>query len=358
MPSSEDRAFITRALETTIRIGLVGLLVIWCFQLVRPFIQPVVWGIILAIAMHPAYQRITVALGGRARLSAVILVAGILLLLAVPSVMITTSLVESATDLAGKLHQGGVEIPPPPDSVAGWPIVGERLHAFWGMASKNLEAALGEVTPLLTTVGQWILSAGATAGFGIVMFALSIVIAGVLLSYGDEATEVARRLSRRLAQERGDELVELSRATVQSVTRGILGVALFQAFLAGIGLLAAGVPAAGLWALLVLLAAVVQLPTLLVLGPIAVWVFATSSTLVAVAFAIWSLVVGLSDNVLKPILLGRGLEVPMLVIFMGAIGGFIVDGIIGLFVGAVVLAVGYTLFHAWLEEAEPGRAGG
>jgi predicted PurR-regulated permease PerM len=103
---------------------------------------------------------------------------------------------------------------------------------------------------------------------------------------------------------------------------------------------------------------VVQLPTLLVLGPIAVWVFATSSTLVAVAFAIWSLVVGLSDNVLKPILLGRGLEVPMLVIFMGAIGGFIVDGIIGLFVGAVVLAVGYTLFHAWLEEAEPGRAGG
>jgi predicted PurR-regulated permease PerM len=353
MTSIEDRAFLTRTLETSIRIGLVALLAIWCFQVVRPFVQPVVWGIILAIAMHPAYRRLTGALGGRERLSAGILVVGILLLLAVPSVMITTSLVESATELAAKLHEGGIEIPPPPDSVAGWPIIGGRLHDFWATASKNLEAALGEVTPLLTAVGHWILSAGATAGFGIVMFALSIVIAGVLLSYGDQATDTARRIAGRLAHERGDELVELGRATVQSVTRGILGVALFQAVLAGVGLLAADVPAAGLWALLVLLVAVVQLPTLLVLGPIAVWVFATSSTVVAVAFAIWSILVGLSDNVLKPMLLGRGLDVPMLLIFMGAIGGFILDGIIGLFVGAVVLAVGYTLFRAWLEEAEP-----
>jgi predicted PurR-regulated permease PerM len=350
MPSTEDRAFLRRALETSIRIGLIALLVIWCFQVVRPFIQPIVWGIILAIAVHPAHLRLGRVMGGRERLAAAILVVGSLLLLIVPSVMITTSLVESATELAGKLEEGEIKVPPPPAAVADWPIVGERLHALWSTASQNLEAALGQATPQLKAIGHWILSSAAAAGFGIVMFALSIVIAGVLLSYGDRATDRARRIARRLVHERGDEFVKLTGDTVESVTRGILGVALIQAVLAGIGLLVAGVPAAGLWALLVLLMAVVQIPTVLLLGPIIVYVFATSSTVIAVLFAIWSTAVGLSDNVLKPMLLGRGVDVPMLVIFMGAIGGFILEGIIGLFVGAVVLAVGYTLFQAWVED--------
>ena len=350
MPSTEDHAFLKRAVEASIRIGLIALLVIWCFEVVRPFIQPIVWGIILAIAIHPVHLSLCRVMGGRRRLSATILVVGCLLLLIVPSVMITTSLVESATELAGKLEEGEIKVPPPPAAVADWPIVGERLHAFWTTASRNLEAALGQASPQLKAIGHWILSSAAAAGFGIVMFALSIVIAGVLLSYGDRATDRARRIARRLVQERGDELVKLTGDTVESVTRGILGVALIQGLLAGIGLLVAGVPAAGLWALLVLLMAVVQIPTVLLLGPIIIYVFATSSTVIAVLFAIWSTAIGLSDNVLKPMLLGRGVDVPMLVIFMGAIGGFILQGIIGLFVGAVVLAVGYTLFQAWLED--------
>ncbi len=350
MPSTEDRAFLRRAVEASIRIGLIALLVIWCFDVVRPFIQPIVWGIILAIAIHPAYLRLARVMGGRDRLAATILVLGSLLLLIVPSVMITTSLVESATELAGKLDEGEIRIPPPPTQVADWPIIGGRLHALWATASQNLDAALAQAEPTLKAIGQRILSGGASAGFGIVMFALSIVIAGVLLSYGEQATDTARRIARRLVQERGDELVKLTGDTVESVTRGILGVALIQGGLAGIGLLVAGVPAAGLWALLVLLMAVVQLPTVLLLGPIMVYVFATSSTVMAVLFAIWSLAVSFSDNILKPMLLGRGVDVPVLVIFMGAIGGFILQGIIGLFAGAVVLAVGYTLFKAWLED--------
>ncbi len=350
MPSSEDRAFHKRALEASIRIGLIALLVIWCFEVVRPFIQPIVWGIILAIAIHPAYLRLGRVMGGRERLAATSLVVGSLLLLIVPSVMITTSLVESATELAGKLREGEVKIPPPPTAVADWPIIGGGLHALWAEASRDLEAALRQAQPLLKAIGRWMLSGGATAGFGIVMFALSIVIAGVLLSYGEQATDTARRIARRLVDERGDELVRLTGDTVESVTRGILGVALIQGLLAGIGMLVAGVPAAGLWALLVLLMAVVQIPTVLILGPIIVYVFATSSTTIAVLFAIWSLAVGFSDNVLKPMLLGRGVDVPTLVIFMGAIGGFILQGIIGLFAGAVVLSVGYTLFKAWLED--------
>ncbi len=358
MPStaiSEDRVFLNRALETSIRIGLVALLVLWCFQVVRPFMQPAVWGVVLAIALHPVYARLRSAMGGRSVLAAASLVVAFLLLLIVPSVMLTTSLVESATRLASELQAGGVEIPPPPAEVADWPVIGAQVHGFWATASSSLGAAFAEVDQQLKTVGLWLLGAVASTGIGIVMFALAVVIAGVLLSYNEEATDAARVVARRLAHERGDEIVALIAATVQSVTRGILGVAVIQSMMGGLGMLAVGVPGAGLWALGILLLAVIQLPTLLLLGPVAAYVFTTSSTVVAVLFLIWSMLVGLSDNVLKPMLLGRGLDVPMLVIFMGAIGGFILDGIIGLFVGAVVLAVGYTLFSTWLEQA-PGDA--
>ncbi len=351
MTSAEDRAFFNRTLETSIRIGLIALIVLWCFQIARPFVQPIVWGIILAIATHPLYAALCRLTGGRSRLAASILVIAALLLLVVPSVLLTTNVVESASGLAEKMQAGELEIPPPPAAVADWPIVGDQVHAFWTAASRNLDAALDPLHPQLTAVGRWALEAGASGGIGLLVFALSIVLAGVLLAYGEPGAEAARRVAERLVPERGAEFVELGRATVQSVTRGILGTAVIQSFLAGIGLLAAGVPAFGLWALLVLLLAVVQLPTLLVLGPIIVWVFATSSTGAAVLFAIWSTAVGLSDNVLKPLLLGRGSDVPMPVIFIGAIGGFILNGIIGLFVGAVVLSVGYSLFKAWLEDA-------
>jgi predicted PurR-regulated permease PerM len=348
--SAEDHQFLNRAVEASVRIAVLGLLLIWCFQIARPFVQPIVWGVIIAIASHPAYVRLGRALGGRERLAAGMLVVGALLLLIVPSVLLSTSLISSATELASELHEHKINIPPPPASVATWPIIGDEVYGIWSTASRSLEAALGPLTPQLKVVGQWILATGATAGFGLVVFAIAIAIAGVLLSSGDRASEAARGVARRLLLERGDEFVDLARATVQSVTRGILGVALIQAVMSGIGLLIVGVPAAGLWALLVLLMAVVQLPTALLLLPIVIYVFSTSPTWVAILFAIWAVIISLSDNVLKPILLGRGVDVPMLVIFIGAIGGFMLQGIIGLFVGAVVLSVGYTLFRAWVQE--------
>jgi predicted PurR-regulated permease PerM len=323
MPFAEDRDFLRRALESSIRIGLVLFLVVWCYQIARPFLPPIVWGIILAIATQPIYAALCRAMGGR----------------------------------TSKAEAGTLQVSPPPAGVADWPIVGEQVHAFWEAASENLEAALDPLHPQLKAVGRWALEAGTSAGLGIVVFALSLVLAGVLLAAGEPAAEAARRVAERLVPERGAELVALAGGTVLCVPRGVLGTAFIQAFLAGIGLLAAGVPAAGLWALLVLLLAVVQVPTLLVLVPIIVWVFASKSIGVAVLFGIWGTAVGLSDNVLKPLLLGRGSSVPTVVIFIGAIGGFLRAGIIGLFVGAVVLAVGYDLFKWWLEkEPETGQS--
>jgi predicted PurR-regulated permease PerM len=351
MPSAEDQAFLRRALDTSIRIALTLFLVVWCFQIAAPFLQPIVWGIILAVATRPIYAALCRAMGGRSSLAAAILVVGTVLVLIVPSVLLTTSLVESVTELAENLKAGTLEVPPPPAGVADWPIVGERVHASWAAASRNLDTALDPLHPQLKAVSLWVLEKGASAGLGLVVFVLSIVLAGVLLASGEPAAEAARRFAERLVPGRGAEFVTLASDTVQSVTRGILGTAFIQSFLAGLGMLAAGVPASGLWALLVLLFAVVQLPPIAVLAPIIVWVFAAKSTGVAVLFAIWSVAVGLSDNVLKPLLLGRGSDVPMVVIFIGAIGGFMRAGIIGLFVGAVVLAVGHNLFKWWLGSA-------
>ena len=350
MRTDEDQAFLRRALESSIRIGLVLFLVVWCFELARPFFEPIIWGIILAIATQPIYRALCRAMGGRSSIAASILVVGALLLLIVPSVLLTTNLVESVTQLAEKVEAGTLEVPSPPAGVADWPIVGDRVHAFWAAASQDLDTALDSLHPQLKAVARWALKTGASTGIGLLVFALSIVLAGVLLASGEPAADAARRVAERLAPGRGAELVTLAGGTVQSVTVGILGTAVIQTSLAAIGMLVAGVPAFGLWTVLVLVLAVVQLPTLIVLGPIIFWVFSSSSTGLAVLFAIWTVAVGVSDNVLKPLLLGRGSDLPMLVIFIGAIGGFVRAGIIGLFVGAVVMAVGYSLFKWWLED--------
>ncbi|MHC4342596.1 MAG: AI-2E family transporter, partial [Planctomycetota bacterium] len=282
MNSAEDRAFFTRALETSIRIGLLLFLVLYCFQIARPFLPPILWGIILAVATQPIHAALCRVTGGRSSLAATILVVGALLVLIVPSTLLTTNLVDSATSLAKAVDAGTLEVPPPPPGVADWPFVGEQVHAFWAAASRNLDTALDPLHPQLKAVGGWMLRTSASAGLGLLIFALSIVIAGVLLASSGTAVGAAQRIAERLVPDRGGELVHLAHGTVQSVTRGILGTAFIQAFLASLGMILVGVPAFGLWALLILLLAVVQLPTLLVLAPIIVWVFASSSTGVAV----------------------------------------------------------------------------
>jgi predicted PurR-regulated permease PerM len=188
-------------------------------------------------------------------------------------------------------------------------------------------------------------------GFGLLLFIVAIFIAGALLPNGERAAELARKVAYLIAGKRGPAMAELAASSIRSVTRGVLGVAVIQSLAAGLGMLVVGVPAAGLWTLMILILAVMQLPSTLILIPVIVYVFSTSSTLVAVLFAVWSVLVGLSDNVLKPLLMGHGSSVPMLVLFMGSLGGFMAGGILGLFVGAVILSLGYTVFMAWIDEA-------
>ena len=346
----KDKFYVTRALEVTIHVGLVVLLLFWCFRIAQPFIQIFVWGIIIAIAIFPVYRSLRSALGGRNKLAAMLVTLLLLIILIVPSLMFAGSLVETAQKLSAGLFKGSLNIPPPQAAIKSWPVIGETLYDFWHLSSENLTSAVSKIAPHLKVFGLWLLNTAAGAGFGIVSFVISIVIAGVLLANEDRGVQVARAIAVRLAGERGIEFVQLSGATVRSVARGILGVAIIQAILAGLGCLVVGVPGSGLWALLVLILAVVQLPTILILGPIIIYVFYTASTVPAVLFAIWSILVGGCDSFLKPILMGRGVDVPMLVVFIGAIGGFILNGIIGLFIGAIILSLGFKLFQVWLNE--------
>ena len=347
---SNDKSFIARALEATIQIGLIILLLYWCFKIVQPFIEIIVWGVIIAVAIHPSYERLKSALGGRGRLTASLITFLLLILLLVPTYMLFESLINSAHEFSAHLDEGTLSVPPPPESVRPWPVIGESLHKTWSLATYNLDAALSKMTPLLKKISTPVLSSAAGAGVGILKYVVSIIIAGVLLANAAGGSRAARAFATRLTPEGGAKAVELAAVTVRSVALGILGVALIQTLLAAIGLVVAGVPGAGIWALLVLILAVIQLPTILILGPLIVYEFSTGTMVIAVAFAIWSILVGISDAFLKPLLIGRGVDVPMLVIFVGAIGGFISSGIIGLFVGAVVIALSYKLFLAWLNE--------
>jgi len=345
------------AVEAAIRVGLLFLIAAWCFLIVEPFIIPILWGMIIAIACFPMYRWMQLKLGGRAKLAATIFTLLALAVLITPTVMLVDTVAETTQTLSAGLQEGSLTVPPPPASVREWPLVGEELSAFWSRASENLGATLTSIAPQLRGAAGWLLSTAAGAGIGVLQFVISIIIAGAILANAEGVGGFLKALATRLTGDRAESYATMASQTVRSVAQGVLGVAVIQSLLAGIGLLAAGVPGAGLWVLLILLLAIVQLPPLLVLAPIIIYVFSTASTTVAVIFMVWSLLVSMSDAFLKPLLLGRGVEVPMLIILIGAIGGMIHSGIIGLFVGAVVLALGYELFKAWLREGRPAVDG-
>ncbi len=352
---------IDRTIEAAIRIGVIAVLVLWVFRIIAPFLSPILWGIIIAVAAYPSFRWLSRGLGERDGLAATLFALLMLLLLIAPTVWLTDSLIDSAQYAAARIDEDTLAVPTPPDAVAEWPIIGERVHRTWSLAHSNLEKALERVEPQLKAVSVWLLGSAASAGKGVLLFAFSIIIAGVLLANAQAAAGFSSRLFVRLAPETGKNFSRLAETTIRSVATGVIGVAIIQTLLLSIGFVVADVPAAALLASICLLLAVLQLPLSILVIPVIVYVWMTDTTLTAVLFTIWSVPAMVSDNVLKPILLGRGTDAPMLVILLGAFGGFVLDGIIGLFTGAVILVLASELFRAWLhahDEARPASEGG
>jgi predicted PurR-regulated permease PerM len=344
-----EKAYLSRALEVSIHIGLFALLAVSCLLILSPFILVIVWGLIISIAGYPGYCKLEKLLGGRSGFASVFFTILLLTVLIVPMALLAQTLADSFRALAVRLRDETLTIPLPPPNIATWPILGKPLTDLWRLASGDLSAALQRLTPQLKAGASGLLSAAAGVGLSVLQFFVSILVAGFFLANSSRYARVSRRLAVHLFGNMGEEFEALAGATIRSVTTGILGVALIQSLLAGLGFLVIRLPGAGLWTALFLIAAVLQVGGL-VLIPIVIYVFATAGTARAVVFLIWCIVVGLMDNVLKPLLLGRGVPVPIVVVFLGAIGGFLAIGIIGLFIGPIVLSVGYKLFLAWLNQ--------
>ena len=345
---------VRTAIEIAIYLLLIFAIIAWSYRILAPFIPFLLWGGVVAIAIYPAFLKLREAVGGRNKLAVLIFVVLSLSIIIVPAWFLGGSLIESAQGFGKSVESGEFVLPPPGDQVKDWPLVGEKVYATWSAAAANFEGWLEANHEQVEQVVSGVFKRVAGIGLALVQFIAAALIAAAMLA-NDEATKAAlRRLMARLAGKRADEFIDLTAATIRSVAMGVLGVAFIQAVAGGLGMAFVGVPAAGLWALFILILAIAQLPPLLVLLPAILWVFSSDDigTTTAIVFTVWSLLVSFSDTFLKPLLLGRGVEAPMLIILLGAIGGMVTAGIIGLFLGAVILALGYKLFQAWVESGK------
>jgi predicted PurR-regulated permease PerM len=350
-PMGHDRLTATWV-GLAIRLGVLGLLLFLSFTLIRPFITIAIWSVVLTVALYPVYDRMVGWLGGRRRLAAILLTILNLLIVIGPATWLTLGLIDSIRNLSDHLDLSALMLPPPPDTVKTWPIIGSSIYQFWDLASTNFQAALAKTAPLLKPFGSTLLGFAEGAGIGVIKFFVAIVLAGFLFSPAPLLVDAISLFSRRLASGRGEKFVQLAGATIRAVSRGVVGVSALQAFLAGVGLVAAGIPGASLITSAVLILGIIQIGPSVVLIPVVIWSWIAMDPTTAVLITIYLIPVSLLDNILRPLVMARGLDTPMLIILIGVLGGTVSYGITGLFLGPIVLAVIWELVVAWTRERE------
>ena len=346
-------------LDVLINAGLLAALVFLCFKILSPFLSMLLWAVVLAVTLHPLHQMLANKLGGKQGRAATVMVLLGVLLIGAPMVLLSTSLAESVAGMAKHVDASTLVVPAPPAKVAEWPLVGEKIHTVWNKAATDLPALIhnnrAEIGGLLKSALGFL----AQSATGVLMFLFSFAIAGVIVAYGREGGYNARRICRRfMGSDRGDGFAVLSTSTIRAVATGVIGVAFIQAVLMGLVLMIAGIPFAGALAAIALVLGIAQVPALIIALPVIayMWTIGDYATVPAVIYSVLLLVSGMADNVLKPLLLGRGVEAPMPVILLGALGGMVSSGLLGMFLGAVMLALGYQIFMGWVAMQEPIEA--
>lgn len=345
-----ENKFVQKSIESYVKTALVFLIIYTSFMIFKPFLLPVVWGIIIAVALYPLHKKLTRLLKTKSGLSATIITLVLLNIIVVPSVSFTNSLVDSIQELTTDVKEGTLTVPPPTDDVAEWPLIGEKVHAAWQSFSDNMTAGIIKYKEQLKSVGEKFISILSSFAGGLLTFIIAIIIAGVFLSNSSGGYKFVNTFFTALAGDKGKEMVENSKATISSVVNGILGTAIIQTAIIASAFFAFHVPGAPILTLVVLFFAIAQIPVIIVILPVLIFMFSQLSGGAAAVFVIWTVAGALSDNFLKPMLLGRGMKIPMLVILIGSIGGMMIMGIIGLFIGAVILAMAYQLFYMWIED--------
>jgi predicted PurR-regulated permease PerM len=337
-------------IQLAIRIGLLAFLVYWSFVLVRPFIPILVWSVVLAVALYPFFTWLSTHLGDRPRTAATLITFGSLAIVIGPAAWLGIDLIDGLRSISEQLGAGTLSVPSPPPGVRNWPLVGERLHEFWSEASTNLAAAFRELAPHLKPVAGMVLALAGSASIGTLKFVASVILAGFLFPSGPRLVAAGKDILARIVPQRSDEFVALAGATIRTISQGVIGIAIVQSLLIGIGLKLLGVPGAGVLAFVVLILGILQIGSAIVILPVIIWLWVVKDFSIALLATIYLAVAGLADNAVKPMLMGRGLSTPMPVIFIGLLGGTLAHGIVGLFVGPIILAVAWELMMAWIRD--------
>ncbi len=360
-------------MDVLIRASLIGVLAVLCYQVFSPFLTLMVWSIILAVTLYPLHQWLARKVGGKQWLASTILVIVGLLLIITPMALLMNSFADSVRHFIGAVQENTLAIPAPREGVEKWPLVGKQIHDVWSKAHTDLPGFVRSMQPKIGELAQKAVAMVASIGSGLLLFLVSFLVASILMAYGESGASGSRAIFVRVAgAARGEALAKLSTATIRAVALGVIGVAFIQAILIGLALLLAGVPAAGVLSAIALVLGIAQVPALIVTVPAIIYIWSSGDyrTAAAITHTIILLLTGMADNVLKPLMLGRGVDAPMPVILLGALGGMASGGILGMFVGATLLALGYQIFMGWIatspnsdpavsqnEETGPGNIG-
>jgi len=355
IPSQPDQELEQRLasplLDVLIRGGLILALAMLCYRVFSPFLHLMVWALILAVTLYPLHQFLATKMGGKQGLAATLLVITGIVLIVTPTAILMSSLADSVRQLVHDVQNNTLKIPAPRPGVEQWPVVGNQIHDVWSKLHSDLPTMVQSMQPKIGELAKTALGFVASVGGGVLQFLASFIIAGIIMAFGQSGSRASQAIFERIiGPDRGCEFARLSTATIRAVAQGVIGVAFIQAIIVGLALLVAGVPWAGVLALIVLVLSLAQVPALIVTVPaiLYIWSSGNYSNAAASAYTVLLFVSGLADNVLKPLMLGRGVDAPMPIILLGALGGMATAGILGMFVGATLLALGYQLFMGWV----------
>jgi len=337
-------------MDVLIRAALIGALAVLCYRVFAPFLTLMVWSIILTVTLYPLHQWLARKIRGKQGLSSAILVIVGIVLIIIPTTLLMSSFADSVRSFIEAAQNNTLAIPAPQDRVAGWPIVGKKIYDLWSKAHADLPGLIQNMQPKIGELTRTALGVVARIGGTLLLFLASFIVAGIMMAYGESGAGASQAILDRAAGARGQALLRLSTATIRSVALGVIGVAFIQAILVGLALLIAGIPASGVLALIVLVLGIAQVPALLVTLPAIAYIWSTGDygNAAAITHTIILVLTGFSDNILKPLMLGHGVDVPMPVILLGALGGMAGGGILGMFVGATALTLGYEIFMSWV----------
>jgi predicted PurR-regulated permease PerM len=339
--------------RTVLAVLLLVVLIGGALWIVRPFVMPTVWASMLVVATWPLLLRLERIFGGRRGAAATGMTVALILVLLVPLSLAIGAVVANADDVSAKVEElKSYQVPPPPHFLEKVPLVGERLVARWREAQAGGPGYLtAKLSPFLSGAVRWLIASAGSAGRLTVDLLITVVVAAILYVNGDRAAKGLSMFATRLIGKRGDHVVRLGGQAIRGVALGVVVTALAQGAAAGLGLLVVGIPYPLALTALCFVLAVAQIGPLPVLLPAVIWTWWDRGTVWGVGFLVWSVLVGLINNFLQPVLIKRGADLPMLLIFVGVVGGLVSAGIVGIFVGPVLLAVTYTLLVDWVREA-------